>query len=561
MASFISNLLTILQKREQLGTEEFSLPAEIAHQMASTFPVPVLVLSKPHNRIIWASPGTMLLLGISAKDLKKLSPTEFIQQFFETPEPLLEAYKGWVMQKEFTLRLRAKDLMHYVMGVFMAMSPEVGLLIFQDVSEIESLRQEMAQYAEELRQQNDMLQKFSSEKEELLARLKEQTEKLRLVATATSYSNMMKFILDPEGKIVWVNKMFEQASGWKAEELIGKNVREIGGSFAHLLRNPDMKPSEGTLITNHFERAPFTEEIYAYDREGRGFWMMLTLAPVTDESGKTTHYLGALLNITQRKERELRLREYQSEIERSLQYASRMQQKVLGSIQVVRRFFANAELWYQPQQKVSGDFYVFEEVGERLMIAVGDSAGHNISASLASLYTVAYLRTLVGKLGGDLKQLYQALIEEVRETFQNEEEKWMEKFDLSLLLYDPAKKEINYLGMRRPLWVMRGAEMYSLVSRRGEEGETFAEGAPLEELEPQRIPLKTGDRLYIFSDGVTCQLNKEGNRYSSSRLKEFLLSYATLSLKEQIEMLQQNLRHWAMGQPQTDDILLIAMQV
>lgn len=311
---------------------------------------------------------------------------------------------------------------------------------------------------------------------------------------------------------------------------------------------------------NHFVRAPFTEEIYVYDRQGREYWMMLTLAPIIDESGKITHYLGTLLNITQRKERELRLQQYQGEIERSLEYAARLQQKISGSVEIARRFFAEAVLWYQPQQKVSGDFYAFEPIGEQVLIAVGDSAGHNVSALLASIYTVSYLRSLIGKYKGDLKQLYIALVEEVRDMFQ-EGEDWTDKFDLSLIYYDSAGREAHYLGMRRPLWVMRGSEIYSLMSRQWDRSSTFAEAVPVEELEPQKIPLKAGDRLYIFSDGVTNQLNREGKRYSSSRLKDFLLSHAALPLRDQVDMLQQNLRHWAAGQTQTDDILLIGLQV
>lgn len=564
MAGLGDILRQLRGQQQELGLAEMRLDSRIANLLATYYPEPVFVIEAEHDRIEWASPGALLWTGRRGKELKKLSASQLIKDYFIPSEPLLELLRKRSADGRYTGQFRALPEAKYIEAVWMRIPGENGLpdyflLLLNDTTELELMKQELIQYSEELKQQIDTIQQLTDEKEKAYQRLREQSEKLRLISTATAYSNTMKFILTPDGTIVWVNRFFEKASGWSAAELIGRNVREIGGSFGHLLPSPEAQPTEETLIVNHLHRVPFTEEIFAYDRQGRGYWMLITVAPVPNEFGETTHYLGALINIHERKERERELKAYKEEIEESLSYAMRIQKRFLSSVEILRQYFSAAEVWYEPLMGIGGDFYQFEPVEGGLLIAMGDCTGHGIGASMLSVYAATSLRFAIQQYLNDIEAIYQQLLRDISGVFGGNNPLY-EGFELALLRYVPSLKKLAYIGAGRPLWVMRQGQIFPLTGSRGDISITTS-GTANKSAFLQQISLQSGDRLYLFTDGLTDQLNAEGKRFSRSRLQSFLTTNSYLPLSEQIHLLREAIQMWRINASQTDDILLIAMQV
>lgn len=548
-----------------LGLKEMPLEPRLADLMAKFFPMPVFVLDRQKDRIEWASPGAMILLGMDGPQLQKLSAQAFLEGYFSPAEPLLRLYTQGVREGMFESHVRTPQGERIVQGFWMGLPNEKGeccqfVLGFQDVTEVQAMKQELLQYSEELQQQVDQVEQALAEKQKILQELREKSEQLRLLAAASSYSANMKFILDREGRVVWVNRTFERASGWEAQELIGKHVSEIGGSFAHLLRGPDDTPGPDTLITAHFVRAPFTEEIYARDRSGQGFWMLLTLAPIHDAAGEVTHYVGALLNVHKQREQKRLLEEKQAELEASLRYARRIQEKFLAGVDKLKTYLADVAVLYIPQGQVGGDFYQVLPTEGGVVVAVGDGTGHGVPAALLTIYAMTLLRRAVREEGPQLETVYRFLMRDLEEVFGGGQA-LSEGFELGLLYYEPEARRATYLGVGRPLWVLRGGEIYPVTGTKGDLSLSSADLHGAQSVTPQLLSLMPGDRLYLFSDGVTDQLSAEGKRFSASRLKSFLQTNAYLSLEEQVGLLRQALVHWASGTSQTDDMLLLAMQV
>lgn len=547
-----------------LGIENMPLPIELADLLARFFPEPAFVFNKAEDKVEWVSPGGIVLLAIETKELRSLSPRAFIEKFVVQPDLILSLYENGVSDAQVQFHVRSPAGTKVMHGVWMRLpeSEEYGetyLLIARDVSEVELLRQELLQYSEELQQQLEANRAIAEERERAYQKLQEQSEKLRLISTATAYSNTMKFILTADGTIVWVNRLFEQASGWSAAELIGKNVRDIGGSFAHLLPGPDAQPTEETLLTRHLHRAPFTEEIFAYDKQGRGYWMLITLAPVPNELGETTHYLGALINIHKKKQREEELRRYKQEIQQSLSYAARIQRRFLSPVETLRSYFSAAEVWYEPIIGIGGDFYQFEPVEGGIVVALGDCTGHGVPASMLSVYASTILRSSLMRYGDDIQAIYDYLRSDVQQVFGGDDPMY-EGFEIALLSYHPDRGQASYIGAGRPLWLLRRGEVIPIFGGKGDISATDSI-ISRRQATVQHLSLQKGDRLYLFSDGLTDQLNAEGKRFSTTRLQSFLKTNSYLPLAEQVGMLRQALRQWSMNATQTDDLLLIAMEV
>ncbi|HEY1340881.1 MAG TPA: PAS domain S-box protein, partial [Bryobacteraceae bacterium] len=126
----------------------------------------------------------------------------------------------------------------------------------------------------------------------------EEELRIRDRAIASSSSGILITDASKEGRpIVYVNPAFERLTGYNAEEAIGKNPKFLQGD--------DTDPA--TVAAIHDALALDQEinvVILNYRKDGTAFWNDLTVAPVRDESGAVTHYVGLQNDVTDRKRAE-----------------------------------------------------------------------------------------------------------------------------------------------------------------------------------------------------------------------------------------------------------------
>jgi PAS domain S-box-containing protein len=108
----------------------------------------------------------------------------------------------------------------------------------------------------------------------------------------------------PEQPLIYVNEGFVDITGYSREEVLGRNCRFLQGTAteeATVQRIRDGLDAE----------EPISVEIRNYRRDGDLFWNALNITPVTDESGTVTHFLGFQQDVTDRKQREQLLEQYE----------------------------------------------------------------------------------------------------------------------------------------------------------------------------------------------------------------------------------------------------------
>jgi PAS domain S-box-containing protein len=126
-----------------------------------------------------------------------------------------------------------------------------------------------------------------------------QMENLTLVASKTSD---IIIAANPRGEITYVNNAFEQISGYKAEEVMGRKP----GSF---LQGPDTSNETRQKINEALKnKRPVQAEILNYSKDGKRYWQYLTINPVLQENGEFLGYVSVNKDITERKELESRIR-------------------------------------------------------------------------------------------------------------------------------------------------------------------------------------------------------------------------------------------------------------
>ena len=104
----------------------------------------------------------------------------------------------------------------------------------------------------------------------------------------------------PDVPTVYCNAAFEKITGYAAEEVLGQNCRFLQGTDH---RQPGLDAIRRAIRQGHEAKA----ELRNYRKDGSLFWNELYIAPVKDQRGQLTHFIGIQTDITQRKHQETEL--------------------------------------------------------------------------------------------------------------------------------------------------------------------------------------------------------------------------------------------------------------
>jgi len=75
------------------------------------------------------------------------------------------------------------------------------------------------------------------------------------------------------------------------------------------------------------------------------------------------------------------------------------------------------------------------------------------------------------------------------------------------------------------------------------------------------IELRPGDRLYLYSDGVTEEVNAQGEMFGDERLLSAIADGQTLSLNDTVESLVRKVVAWRGEEHLRDDVSILAIAV
>jgi PAS domain S-box-containing protein len=101
----------------------------------------------------------------------------------------------------------------------------------------------------------------------------------------------------PDNPVIYANAAFERITGYPVEEVVGRNCRFLQGEDT----DPETVARMGRAVDNW---DPVTVEVRNYRRNGEEFWNQVTIAPIYDEDGEPSHYVGFQQDVTDRKRAE-----------------------------------------------------------------------------------------------------------------------------------------------------------------------------------------------------------------------------------------------------------------
>ncbi len=125
---------------------------------------------------------------------------------------------------------------------------------------------------------------------------------LRDRALAATSNGVVITSAEDDMPIVYVNRAFENISGYPANELLGKNCRMLQGDDRD---QADLDVIRAAILAGDNCHTVLRN----YRKDGSSFWNALSLSPLHDTQGQITHYIGIQEDVTQRRNREYRLRQ------------------------------------------------------------------------------------------------------------------------------------------------------------------------------------------------------------------------------------------------------------
>jgi PAS domain S-box-containing protein len=97
--------------------------------------------------------------------------------------------------------------------------------------------------------------------------------------------------------LIYANAAFEKLTGYTEAEALARNC--------DFLQGDDSDPNAIAEMSRALSRdEPVSVEIQNYDKHGERFWNRVDIAPILDEDGEVTHYVGFQLDVTERVEAE-----------------------------------------------------------------------------------------------------------------------------------------------------------------------------------------------------------------------------------------------------------------
>lgn len=248
----------------------------------------------------------------------------------------------------------------------------------------------------------------------------------------------------------------------------------------------------------------------------------------------------------------LRKAEASRRIERELEIARDVQQRLLAGARGHRVNGIDFVGTCRPALKVGGDYYdLLPLANDQVAVAIGDISGKGIAAALMMASVQATLHALILQNAASPAQLMARLNRNVVDASTGQYS------TLFLALYDLR---------RRTLTTVNAGHCYPLILRNGQVQEAKVGGPPIGllpdvEYHQQTYSLECGDVLVCYSDGLSETQNASGEFWSNEALSDAIVGAKDQPVDQLAESLMSAADAFAAGASQHDDMTVVCVRI
>ena len=277
--------------------------------------------------------------------------------------------------------------------------------------------------------------------------------------------------------------------------------------------------------------------------------------------------------------------EKNKDITDSIEYASTIQTAILPAPEYLQEVLPENFILFRPRDIVSGDFYWAHQLSDGKVVATAaDCTGHGVPGAFMSMIGNSLLNEIIiekriDKADEILNLLKDGIIRALNPEGKTEQSK--DGMDLSLVVWDPNTRTVDFAGANNPLYIIReNATPLQRIT-----GETFEpnleeEGKHLYEIKGDKQPIgylserhnqpfsthklkaEPGDVIYLFSDGYADQFGgPKGKKFKYKPFKRLLCKLQGRPMAEQLHSLETAFEDWRGNIEQVDDVCVIGIRL
>jgi len=332
-----------------------------------------------------------------------------------------------------------------------------------------------------------------TESKQLNAKLRASEEKFRQVAETINEI----FLVADQKRIVYVSPAYKRITGMPCQTLLDNPQ-----ALAELIHPVDRKMMQATFPQNFLSINQATNVEFRIIRpDGEIRWLWLQSYPARDEANSNSFKATTIVDITDRKEIEDKLRERERQNQMELLLAERVQRDSLplpfaGNKVLVSTIF-------EPYSMVSGDFYNYKwfEEQNKLCGYIIDVSGHGVATALqtATFKMMLDIMLLTGKT------IKEGHLQTINERIKN----YLYEDSFVALLYfefDLQARVLKLISAGITLFLAAKPDECSLVPISG----CYLGIIDDPEIETVTIPIKAGEIYCMMSDGVSDLIESHG---------------------------------------------------
>lgn len=251
----------------------------------------------------------------------------------------------------------------------------------------------------------------------------------------------------------------------------------------------------------------------------------------------------------------------------SINYARRIQSAILPEDSDMENILTEHFVFYRPRNIVSGDFYWFSHLKGKTIVAAADCTGHGVPGAFMSMIGNTLLNQIVNEKGCTqpstiLEQLHLGVVKSLG---QDDDPKGAQDgMEMGVCCIDYEKEKLEFAGAKNPLYAVYDNELEIIKADKKPIG-----GRPIfDEVDSERsftnkvLPLKKGMSIYMFSDGYADQKGgPKGKKFFYKPFQNLLVENQALSMKQQSQVLENNILDWMGESEQLDDMLVVGVKL
>ncbi len=252
------------------------------------------------------------------------------------------------------------------------------------------------------------------------------------------------------------------------------------------------------------------------------------------------------------------------QLNKSIRYASRIQELMLPEKTDLDKFFTDKFIIYRPKDVVSGDFYWFSQINpQKAILVVADCTGHGVPGAFMSMLGSTLLHQIINinRVYNPAQILHYQHIN-IQNLLKQNAGKNNDGMDISVCLLeknpDTATTVLTFAAAKSSIYIRNKEKLEKLDGDRHFLGGMDTVAGSFNN--HTRI-LSEGDFLYLFTDGLCDQNNNKRKRIGNAAIENVLNENYHKNLNTQKQVLFRLLEHHQQHENQRDDITFLGLKI